>query len=111
MRLIDADSLHELIDYGFDLNFDEVPETKRELLRMVDEQPTIKPPTGYRVLPDGSGWEYFGKSEDTVEVVRCKDCRFYRFYDGVFGKGWMCFENNTARHGDDYCSRGERKDG
>lgn len=47
---------------------------------------------------------------DAVPVVRCKDCRFYRFYDGTFGKGWMCFENNTARHGDDYCSRGERKD-
>ena len=47
---------------------------------------------------------------DAVPVIRCKDCRFYRFYDGTFGKGWMCFENNTARHGDDYCSRGERKD-
>lgn len=89
MRLIDVDSLHELIDGGFDLDFDEIPETKRELLRMIDHQETI----------------------DAVPVVRCKDCRFYRFYDGTFGKGWMCFENNTARHGDDYCSRGERKDG
>ena len=49
-------------------------------------------------------------TENAVPVVRCKDCRFYRFYDGTFGKGWMCFENNTERHGDDYCSRGERKD-
>ena len=48
-------------------------------------------------------------TENAVPVVRCKDCRFYRFYDGTFGKGWLCFENNTARHGDDYCSRGERK--
>ena len=46
---------------------------------------------------------------DAEPVVRCKDCRFYRFYDGTFGKGWMCFENNTARHGDDYCSRGRWK--
>lgn len=51
-----------------------------------------------------------GKLVDAVPVVRCKDCRFYRFYDGIVGKGWMCFENNTARHGDDYCSRGERKE-
>lgn len=51
-----------------------------------------------------------GKLVDAVPVVRCKDCKFYRFYDGTFGKGWMCFENNTARHGDDYCSRGERKE-
>lgn len=50
------------------------------------------------------------QTEIVGELVRCKDCRFYRFYDGTFGKGWMCFENNTARHGDDYCSRGERKD-
>jgi len=43
-------------------------------------------------------------------VVRCKDCRHFRFHDGTFGKGWMCFESNTARHGDDYCSRGERSE-
>lgn len=41
MRLIDADALYELIDGGYDINFDEVPETKRELLRMIDEQETI----------------------------------------------------------------------
>jgi len=50
------------------------------------------------------------KQEIVEELVRCKDCRFYRFYDGTFGKGWMCLENNTARHGDDYCSRGERSE-
>jgi hypothetical protein len=50
------------------------------------------------------------KQESVGELVRCKDCKFYRFYDGTFGKGWMCFENNTARHGDDFCSRGERED-
>lgn len=55
MRLIDADSLHELIDGGFDLDFDEVPETKRELLRMVDEQETI----------------------DAMPVVLCKDCKWW----------------------------------
>ena len=40
-RLIDADALIELIDGGFDLDFDEVPETKRELIRMVREQPLV----------------------------------------------------------------------
>ena len=55
MRLIDADSLHELIDGGFDLDFDEVPETKRELLRMVDEQPTIDAVP--RKAFDGILWE------------------------------------------------------
>lgn len=42
MRLIDADELYALIDGGFDLNFDEVPETKAELLRMIAEQPVIE---------------------------------------------------------------------
>lgn len=42
MRLIDADALYELIDGGYDINFDDVPETKKELLRMVNEQETVK---------------------------------------------------------------------
>ena len=42
MRLIDADALYELLDGGYDLDFDEVPETKRELLRMISVQPTIE---------------------------------------------------------------------
>lgn len=41
MRLIDADALHELIDGGFDLDFENTPEVKKELLRMIDEQETI----------------------------------------------------------------------
>ena len=42
MRLIDADELYALIDDGYDLDFDEVPETKAELLRMIAEQPVIE---------------------------------------------------------------------
>ena len=41
MRLIDGDELIELINGGYDLDFEEVPETKRELLRMIMEQPTV----------------------------------------------------------------------
>ena len=40
-RLVDADAFYELLDGGYDLDFDEVPETKRELLRMIDDAPTI----------------------------------------------------------------------
>lgn len=89
MRLIDANRLRDAFlgmpncYNGFSDSYD-----KAMIVDMVDEQPTV----------------------DAVPVVWCKECRFYRFYDGTFGKGWMCFENNTARHGDDYCSRGERKD-
>lgn len=40
-RLIDADDFYEVLDGGYDLDFDELPETKRELLRMIVEAPTI----------------------------------------------------------------------
>lgn len=43
-------------------------------------------------------------------IVRCRDCKHFRFYDGTFGKGWMCFDTNSKRNADDFCSRGERHD-
>ena len=85
MRLIDADALHELIDGGYDLNFDEVPETKRELLRMVDNQETI----------------------DAVPVVRCKECKLY----WKNHNDWMItLDCLMSRNDDGFCHRGERKD-
>ena len=42
MRLIDADALYELIDNGFDIDFDEVPETKAALLEMIEGQETVE---------------------------------------------------------------------
>ena len=47
---------------------------------------------------------------NAIDVVQCKDCRHFRFFDGTFGKGWMCFECNMVRNGDEYCSRGERRE-
>ena len=41
MRLIDADDLRELLDGGYDIDLDELPETKAELLRMIDYQETV----------------------------------------------------------------------
>ena len=41
IRPIDGNALIELINGGYDLDFDEVSETKRELLRMIMEQPTV----------------------------------------------------------------------
>lgn len=40
-RLIDADAFYELLDGGYDLDFDEALETKRELLRMITDAPTV----------------------------------------------------------------------
>ena len=89
MRLIDADVLFELINGGYDVNFDEVPETKRELLNMITYQETV----------------------DAEPVVRCRDC--------VCGEErvdknrltyWFCTfaQHPTAKH--NYCVWGERKD-
>lgn len=82
VRLIDANALHELIDGGYDLNFDEVPETKYELLRMIDEQPTV----------------------DAVSVVRCLECE-HRFTSGCpmrfdyapFNNGWFCADGERKQ--------------
>ena len=61
--------------------------------------------------------------ENVVEIVRCKDCKHYRYYGKtslpVNGKntnaGW-CMRRARASEeyrmlADDFCSYGERKDG
>ncbi len=39
---------------------------------------------------------------DAVEVVRCKECKWYKDFDG-------CFFSTTEVKEDDFCSYGERK--
>lgn len=85
MRLIDADDFYELIDGGYDLDFDEVPETKRELLRMINDAPTI----------------------DAVPVVRCKDCKF----GVVDGTKYFCrIDGGIWCDGNWFCANGERRE-
>lgn len=89
MRLIDGDDLYELVDGGFDLDFDEVPETKAELLEMISKQETI----------------------DAVQVVRCKDCKYGDWYTTVEGKRFCyCTVHESSAHTvEDFCSYGERE--
>ncbi len=42
---------------------------------------------------------------DAVEVVRCKDCKWYGYYSCEMGG------NNWMRDGNGFCDRGVRKDG
>ena len=53
MRLIDADRLlQDIADF---------PYGYRGMIKaVIENQPTIYPPAGYRVLPNGDGWEYRG---------------------------------------------------
>jgi hypothetical protein len=54
------------------------------------------------------------KGVDAVEVVRCKDCRHYKFrkpypsYNATVKTCCRCA--NTRVNDDDFCSYGERKD-
>lgn len=54
-------------------------------------------------------------SADAVEVVRCKDCKWSKPFT-IFGRdGLMCerrkFVERFVVENDDFCSRGERRDG
>ena len=51
-----------------------------------------------------------------VEVVRCKECRYY--YDYGVNRDYCCHRSNNGKQvfdvkfkADDFCSYGERKDG
>jgi len=80
MRLIDADALAKFIDYGHLNNPDEKLYSENDIREMIDMMPSI----------------------DAVQVVRCKDCKYYK-------------ENTMvcSRYGledDDYCSWAERRE-
>lgn len=47
-------------------------------------------------------------SEDIVPVVRCKDCRYYKYT--TISEQMECIRQTAYRKPDDFCSRGERKD-
>lgn len=44
---------------------------------------------------------------DVVEVVRCKDCRYYKHT--VIGDQMACVRQTAYKKPTDYCSYGERK--
>lgn len=53
---------------------------------------------------------------DAVQVVRCKDCKYWKTAEGVnlSKKVKFCtyhIGHRFARRDEDFCSRGERKDG
>lgn len=95
MRLIDADALMDVIrqheyrlatkqgsiDYGM---------FTLGIQQAVDEQQTI----------------------DTVPVVRCRECKFGS-WDSEPDDAMVCVRTNDGfwRSGNDFCSRGERKEG
>lgn len=68
-RYIDADLLKVIIDGGFDLDFDEMPETKKELLRMICDVPSAD------VVEIRHGhWIDVGADLDGAWYYRCSVC-------------------------------------
>ena len=74
MRLIDADELMKLCDIMVE-KYNIQQSTWSQFKAMVECMPTI----------------------DAVQVVRCKDCKWYRYCNLPFS-------------GDEFCSDGERKE-
>ena len=64
-------------------------------------------------LSDGKfqHWVEVQPSVDAVEVVRCKDCKHYSHRESVCKLLSNNYEPPVVMDDDDYCSRGERKDG
>ncbi len=46
---------------------------------------------------------------DAVEVVRCASCRFADYVPGPME--YLCRRNGIAVKGDEFCSRGQRREG
>lgn len=47
---------------------------------------------------------------DAVEVVRCKDCRYWQDNNGGYPHEECRWGHNETPDADDYCSYGERKE-
>lgn len=50
------------------------------------------------------------KTDNTVEVIRCKDCRIGRGNTPKMGAGWIYCKNNDQYHKElHFCGYGERR--
>ena len=106
MRLINADKLKkDVLDLpncynGFSDTYD-----KALILDLVDEQPTVNS-NPYK------SFEQYAEKRDFVEVVRCKDCKWWKtnyVWDGNERKICAREAYEPFRKAEDFCSRGERK--
>ena len=93
MRLIDADAFESYLINRYGGN-----DTGDEIIEDLQNQPTITPDMA-QVLAYECG-------KDSVQVVRCKDCKqFRRWIDTDI---CFCDITESERSDNDFCSRGER---
>ena len=89
MRLIDANAfLKDILTAGIGKTIIEYSES--DIGYMIRKRPTV----------------------DAVEVVRCRECKFGS-WDSEPDDAMVCVRTNDGfwRSGNDFCSRGERKEG
>ena len=84
MRLIDADELK--LDLKWLEEYD--PPVYHDVVSTIDEMPTV----------------------DAVEVVRCKDCKWYKRKYPWNGNIYECSYLEAPMDDDDFCSWGERRE-
>ena len=88
-RYIDADALIEFIDLGHYRNPLELCYSEQYVVDMIESRPTA----------------------DVVEVVRCKDCRYWQDnQEGHYPNELCPWDKNETPDEDDYCSFGERRE-
>ena len=94
MRLIDADALYDQYIDGMEklISSTTIKDASAEALSLL---------LGAKLITDAP-------TIDAVEVVRCKDCRFYDPFD--YHRKYDCSRGLLGVMGNDYCSYGERKD-
>ena len=89
-RLIDANKLIDFIDVGHLRHPGELCYSEVDVANILLHAPTV----------------------DSVEVVRCRECKFGS-WDSEPDDAMVCVRTNDGfwRSGNDFCSRGERKEG
>lgn len=120
MRLIDADWLIEVIE-GIDwYHYNDVLKEMIQGANSDVHTPWYKAPDIYDAIEQAPtidindrldeayahGWtDAEAKYHDAVEVVRCRECKYW-VSDG--GAMMICGITNAINHGEHYCSYGER---
>lgn len=83
------------------------PERRRENLKKIEE---MDKHDAEPRQPDWKTW-YMNKKVDMVEVIRCKDCRYWQDNNGGYPNPDCPWGKEETPDADDYCSFAERKEG
>jgi len=79
---------------------------REEVKKAIEEQ--IEPKWSIPEQPFGADTNVGGNLIEMPQVVRCKDCKWWHYWNGeCYGNGNMGY--GVGRKADDFCSWGERR--